>query len=618
MCGIVGLFNYQSHREADPGLLRAMCRSIEHRGPDWSDVWAEGEFGFGMVRLSIIGGDEANQPLWTRGGTLGVVFNGEIYNYQELNARHHLDTTSDTRTFLHMYEREGEACLPQLAGMFALAVFNRTHRRLFLARDRFGKKPLFIARTPDGLAFASEIKPLLLVPGVDRDLDRESVSRFLSMGYVAGGFTPYKGVGQIAPSSWLEVGADGELNGSYFQLAQQPEDPGLVDGFEPLFRQAVTRRLVSDVPVGIFLSGGVDSNAILATAMHDAPGAIERAYTIVTPGCPNETATVRRTCSHFGLPLDEVPVTPEYLRDNLPRIVHVADNLLANPPMVALDALSAAAAGKTKVVLSGSGGDEVFFGYPTWKADWFYGYFRHVPRFLRRLGLGVLEMGKPAYGPHALTYAMRQILTCPAHEVETAHAWWRTILAGDELARIAPGLPDLWSVDYANAFARAAGLFDSRVRRTAYADLMVWWRHMGLYQTDVIPMGRGIELRSPFMDHDLVEWSLRIPLDRLYHPLKSKPFLRERLRSMVPEWVLQAPKCPFHIPLGQWMLGPLRDFVCDVLAPQTLGRQGLLDAAGTGRLVQDHMEGRQDNSFKLFSLMVLTLWVDKVMGETHG
>ena len=611
MCGIVGLFNYKTKRPISRECLDAMLSGIRQRGPDWENCWVDGEFGFGMTRLAVIGGEEANQPLFSSDQRFGIVFNGEIYNYGDLNKELHFHSTSDTRTLLELYSRYGEEGLSRIRGMFAFAVFDRETRRLFLARDQFGKKPLFVAETPDGVAFASSIQPLLCVKGVDTSLRTEGLGAFLSMGYIPRGMSPLRGISALPSASWQVYGTRSGKGGFYVAREQQ-ENPSEANSFPHYFQQAVSRRLVADVPIGVFLSGGMDSNAVLSVALRQNGFSAAKAFTLITPGYENEAAVARQSCAHWGVPLEEVSITPQTILDSFDHVVQTADNLLANPPMFALDQLSLSASRTLKVVLTGGGGDELFYGYPTWKADWIYRFWRFSPQWLNKIIHGITINGPVNYSPHAIQYAIERLTSCPSTDPRSAHGWWRTLFGPDELAKLNPAFSYRWDTDYLNAFLKTKEFFSDPIRQTAMADLAVWWQHMGLYSTDAISMGRGVEARCPFMDVDLLDWSLKVPLQRLYNPLKSKPLLRSELRRIVPPWVVQRQKRPFYIPMGQWMRGPLASFVRDTLSEKTVARQGLLNPKFVRSITDEHLSGKRDNSFKLLALLVLTRWHDLV------
>jgi asparagine synthase (glutamine-hydrolysing) len=607
MCGIAGVFNYRTRRPADKALLGRMLDCIAHRGPDSRGVHVDGEFGFGMVRLAIIGGAEADQPMWTADRRLGIVFNGEIYNYRDVARELGLDTGSDTRALLELIARRGPQGLGATAGMFAAAAFDPVARSLLLFRDRFGKKPLWVADTPDGVAFASEIKALLMLPGFDPEIDRGGIAAFLNLSYMPPGWSPVERVHELPAASFRQFGA-AEAEARYWE--PRPAEPA--GDFHERFDLAVRRRLVSDVPIGVFLSGGMDSNAVLARAIALQPGSVTRAYTIAPDTGESEAELARRTCAHFGIPLEEVEVSPRTVLDNIGRVVETADSLLANPPMFALDALSSAAAGRLKVILTGAGGDELFFGYPTWKADWLFRVWRRTPGPLQAAVRAAVRAMPVDYSPHALSYALDKFVTCPSRDPRDAHAWWRTVIAGEELRGLGLGAEDQWSRAYDEGYRFAERHAEGFVRQTALADVRLWWQGMGLRLADAVPMGRGVEVRSPFMDHDLYQWTLAAPLGELYHPLRSKPFLRRELRGSLPPWIVESRKKPFYVPLAQWLRGPLATLARDELSAGALRAQGLLEPAAAQRIVDEHMQGLRDNSFKILALLVLTLWHRRV------
>lgn len=611
MCGIVGIFNFKTGRPADPDLLRRLTGTVRHRGPDHEAVFADGEFGFAMARLSILGGQEGDQPLFTRDGRHGLVFNGEIYNFQELAREMGLRTGSDTRTLLELAARDGVSAFARMSGMFACALFDLRERTLLLARDHFGKKPLFVAETPDGVAFSSVVKTFAQLPGFDTGLDPRAVSAFLSMGYVPSNLSSLRGVAPLPAGTWRKWGGK-SASGCFFLPGEPSPEPAVAGDFLPLFQRAVERRLVSDVPIGIFLSGGLDSNAVLTTALERRPTSIAAAFTLGLDGHEDESATAARTCAHFGIPLERVTLSPRDVLESFDHIVSATDNLLANPPMFALDKLSRVAAGSLKVVLTGGGGDELFFGYPTWKADWIHGIWRHAPQAFNQALARLLDLLPVSYAPHAPTYALRRLLGAGGLDPRRAHAWWRILFGPEELAALGVASGQCWDTAYQEAYAQAECRLACPVRQTALADLLVWWQCMGLYLTDAVPMGRGLEARSPFMDVDLARWTWGMALDELYHPLSSKPFLRKALSGLVPDWVRRGRKRPFHVPLGPWLRGPLSEFMNDLLSRENVARQGLLDPWAVQATVREHLSGQRDNSFKLLALLVLARWRDLV------
>lgn len=611
MCGIIGIYNYKTRLPVDPDLLLQMTSIIKHRGPDWDSTWYEDEFGFGMVRLSIIGGVEANQPIWDNKKNTGIVFNGTIYNFKEINKYLGMTSTSDTVTLLELYNRNGIDGFSRLAGMFSCAIFDRVNRTLVLLRDRFGKKPLFVCETKDGIAFASEIKPLLLTKGMSKTISFESISSFLNFGYMPPDITPYKEISPFPAGTWKKWAGEKKSSGRYWDFPLN-EESFSEDRFQPIFEKAVKRRLVSDVPIGIFLSGGMDSNAVLSIAHKLQGGSISGAYTLEIDGSDSEASLAEKTCRHFGIPLTKVHVKPSDIIENIDRLAYISDNLHANPPMFAFDALCTHASGTHKVILSGGGGDELFYGYPTWKADWLFGIWKKMPGFARFLLARGASSLSENFSPHSKVYALKKFTACMENEIIGAHAWWRTIIVGDELRRLNTMFNDQWLQVYRKVFHDASLITDDFKKQTAIADLLLWWKGMGLYQLDSVSMGHGVEIRAPFMDHDLVEWAIRTPSRYLYNPIVSKPFLRAQLSHIIPEWIIKTKKKPFFIPIGKWIQNDLYHYIRETINDSNMIRDGLLNIQPINAMLETHKKSVSDNSFKLLTIMMLIKWYDKI------
>jgi asparagine synthase (glutamine-hydrolysing) len=616
MCGIAGIFHHRTRRPADPGLVRRMLALLPGRGPDGTSVWSDGEIAVGTARLAILGGEEGAQPTWSTAGDHLLVVNGEVFNFRELQGRLGLTSRSDARVLAEHLAREGPAGLAAAEGMFAGALFSLRDRRLTLFRDRLGEKPLFVGETADGLAFASALRPLLLLPGVARDLDMEGIAAFLSHGYMPGHLGPLRGIRAFPPASWRHFGA-GEGEGTYWSPAEgavASDPPDAQADFRRLFARAVRRRLESDVPLTIFLSGGIDSTAVLAESLRQGRQAPTQAFTLALEGEAGEAGPAGETCRALGIAHVRVPLGADDIPRRLERVVLAADNLLANPPMFALDLLAETVSPRYKVALSGGGGDELFYGYPTWRADRIFPLYRRLPAALRRQMARAAAILPPAYGPHAPTYVLRKFLSCPDDDPRRVHAWWRTILVGDEARLLGGHLDADWfRAGYGPAYEAARLIFPGDfLRQTALADLSLWWRDMGLYGMDALGMRHGVEVRSPFMDHHLVAWALAQPPGLLYHPWRPKLFLRRALAPGIPPHILRGRKRPFHLPLGSWFAGPLAPFLRENLLDRAYCRGGLLRREGIETLLDDHLRRREDNSFKLLCLLVLAVWYDLV------
>jgi asparagine synthase (glutamine-hydrolysing) len=621
MCGVFGMFGFDSPPPWQ-GRGPALVNHLRHRGPDAGAWWADGPFFLGHRRLSIVGLASGSQPMATAEGDLVVVFNGEIYNYPELRLHlerrgHRFRTSSDTEVLLHGYREWGIGLPEHLTGMFAFALADRQRMQLFLARDRLGEKPLFVRRTPRYLAFASEVRPLAALPDLPRRLHLPALARFLLLNYVPGRDCLLDGVERVAPGSWQLYGRSFARRGVFWQppvtsdpaLEQAPLEEVLASCRKHIDR-AVKLNLQSDVPVGVFLSGGMDSALVAESAMRQ--GCLNQAFCLdFAEASHSEYGSAKHVADGLGLPLQRVELTAEALRQFLQLVEH-ADDPLADSSSLAVYTLCRQAARENKVVLGGDGGDEIFGGYLTYAASRLHaGRLCSLPHAWRRLAAWCSCWLPTGEGKVSFSYKLRRFLRAAHLDTGQAHFTWNGTWMPDEAARLVRP-PELREAIHQvlDEFASHHGLsgpcslFDLQ-----RADVSDYLPNDILTKADRMSMAHGLEVRAPFLEHELAAWALRLPEHFKIGPKgRLKYVLRELARRTFGPVIADRRKQGFSIPVHTWLRGPFARQVRDHLEPSALARLEVLDPIAIGRALGEHLSGRRSLGFELWGLAVLVAW----------
>ena len=622
MCGITGVVYTDRSHPIDRDLVRRLTATLSHRGPD-ADGYFFGEgAALGHRRLSIIDLSTGDQPIYNEDGSKVVVFNGEIYNFQALRSElegygHHFSTASDTEVILHAWEQYGDDFVGRLRGMFALAVWDLRRRRLLLARDRVGKKPLYYAHDAERLLFGSELKAVVADPSVKRAISLEAVDEYLTFGAVPAPRTIYQQVHQLPPAHYLVWEAGRARTVEYWDVtysrapARSAED--WLEEFESIMDEAVRLRLISDVPLGAFLSGGVDSTAVVAamSAASDRPVAT----TTVTFGerAFDEAPHARAVARALGTDHQEIVVAPRAL-DILPTLVWHLDEPFADSSAIPTYYVARAARQRVTVALSGDGGDEVFAGY-----EWRYGLNlledrirRRIPGVIRRNGIGPLAAIWPKADRLPRPLRWKHMLRNLSLEPEAAYFHdMSRFTPAEKLDLFTPGLRR--SLHEHDPFVAFRAHFD-RVRgadhlnRLLYVDLKTWLANDILVKVDRMAMASSLEVRSPLLDHHVIEFAAKLPPDLKFRNGTAKYLLKRYAERRAPASVIHRPKQGFSIPLADWLRTDLRPLGEDMLlSDRALGR-GYFRPEMVHAMWRRHQERSRDHSRHLWALMVLELW----------
>jgi asparagine synthase (glutamine-hydrolysing) len=619
MCGIAGIVGFDPRHRVDAERLRRMRDALRHRGPDGEGVWMEGPVGLAHRRLAIVDVAGGAQPMSNEDGGVWVTCNGEIYNHAELRARlvargHRFRTGSDTESIVHLYEEEGDGCVDRLRGMFAFALWDRERGRLLLARDRLGIKPLYYAATEGELLFASEIKAILAAGPIRPVLDTAVLPEFLATRFVAGEATFFRGVRKLLPGRTLAWSAAGGLRGRrYWSLPLEVrEEAGSLEdearGIRERLEGVVRRHLMSDVPLGLFLSGGLDSSG-LAALMAPMAAAPIRTFSVgfAEPGA-NELPFARLAAAAVGAEHREVLVSPGDFFDALPRLVWHEDEPIAFASSVPLFFVSRLARRHVKVVLTGEGADELFLGYERYR----------VTAWNERLG-GVWDRLVPAvvrsgvrHAARALPrsvrrYAGRTFLAMPPGV--RSRFFENFAVFPVALQRRLLALPELLAArdPYAEGLRRFERAPGGILERMSHADLQTYLVEL-LMKQDQMSMAASIESRVPFLDHEFVEHVVAMPGRYKLRGLTTKAVLRKALEGLVPPAILRRRKMGFPVPVGRWLRGPFRAAAEDLLlGPRALERR-LFEPAVVRRLFEEHRSGRAEHGDRLWLLLNLEVW----------
>ncbi len=630
MCGIAGIVHTDPGHPVDRELLRRMTDIMAHRGPDADGFHLANGAGLGHRRLSIIDVSGGHQPIYNEDRTKAVILNGEIYNFAALRGAleargHRFVTRSDTEAIVHAYEEYGARCVEHLRGMFAFALWDATERRLLLARDRVGKKPLYYRHDAEGLRFASELKALLQDPGTKRVVRLEALDDYLTFGAVQGPATIFDGIAQVPPAHYL-LWQRGEIRVSEYWdvprgIAIERTEAEALEALAHVLDDAVRVRLVSDVPLGAFLSGGVDSSIVVEAMSRLSNGSVVTTSAGFTDRTVDELDHARAVARAVGSDHHEVLVEAR-AADILPSLVWHLDEPFADPSALPTYYVSKAAREHVTVALSGDGGDEVFAGYQRrYGFNRLEGHLRRwLPEWLRNGLLGPLGELYPKADWLPRPLRARYLLQNLGTTFERAYFNDMSVLRSDrKTGLLSPELRrQLADHDpfaaYARHFERVRGL--DPLSQLLYVDCKTWLANDILVKVDRMSMAASLEVRAPLLDHKLIEFAATVPRHLKYRGRTSKYLLKRHLEGRVPRAVIYRPKQGFDIPLAAWLRGQLRDMAEDLLfAPRALGR-GYLQADAVRRLWRQHQQGARDCSSELWAFMVLELWHRTFVDQT--
>jgi len=597
-----------------------MAATLVHRGPDQQGIFTSDLFSFGAARLKIIDLEGGNQPILENSGESGIVFNGEIYNHLELRAEleklgHEFTSHSDTETVLKAFLQWDIECFARLRGMFAIAVWNVPQKRFVLARDRMGIKPLYYAQQGEDCYFGSELKAILIHPDIERKLSREGLDCYLSLNYIPSPWTLIDGVRKVAPGTWMEW-KDGRITTqSYWQLpygvnpAISLEDA--TEQLDTLLADSICEHLLSDVPLGVWLSGGIDSTSILHYAAKASSSRL-KTFSITFAGRSfDESSYVQRAVKEYGTDHDELDLNPSVdLRGAIEEFAYYSDEPSADAGALPVWFLSKLCKRKTTVALSGEGADELFGGYLTYRADRIARHVRNTPRAAISLGLGILRHWPVSDEKIGFEYKAKRLLEGSLMSPERAHVYWNGTFADEDkrsivkgalpgtLAEILGELPD-------------AGKSGDDLAPFLWLDQKYYLADDILTKSDRMSMAHSVEVRPPFLDHRIVEFAAALPANLKIRGSEQKVVLRSLMKDKLPASILNREKIGFDIPAHEWLRGPLRELMEDTLQSGLAEYGQLFRRNAIERFKDLHLQRKINVGYHLWGLLILFLWMKR-------
>ncbi len=620
MCGIVGQVNREG-RPVEPLLLVQMCAALEHRGPDARGMHVAEGAGLGIQRLRVIDLVTGDQPIFNEDGTVVVVLNGEIYNYREIRERlahagHEFKTKSDTEVIAHLYEEEGSRCVEALHGMFALAIWDARHRRLTLARDRIGKKPLFYAHRDGAITFASELRALLQDPSIPADLDHQALDCYFAYQYVPAPLSAFRAVRKLPPASVLTFDGDGLRIERYWRLdygekrpTENPAEVGelIRDGI----RRAVRRRMIADVPLGAFLSGGIDSSAVVAAMAEASPQPVKTFSIGFESNTLNELTYARRVAEQFSTDHHELVVRPDAV-EMIPKLVRHYGEPFGDSSALPSFYLAEMARRQVTVALNGDGGDESFAGYPRYVPNVLSQRLEWLPHSLRRAAMAWGSRLPTSGRVDSALSRLRRLASVSGLDAEARYTAYVSYLDG--LHR-----DQLYSDEYRELVGEtlAPGVISEPWRSSSARDLVDVMLDVDintylpgdlLAKMDIASMAYSLEARSPLLDHEFMQMAASLPAELKLRGTEKKVGLRDALRAWLPDDILDRPKRGFEVPIADWLRGDLRDYAHELLLDSTARGRGYFRESYVRDILRRHEAGAEDNARRIWSLLIFESW----------
>jgi asparagine synthase (glutamine-hydrolysing) len=632
MCGIAGIFN-PSGKAVEQSALRGMCDVIRHRGPDDEGFFTADGAGLGMRRLSIIDLNTGSQPIYNEDKTVAVVLNGEIYNFLELRKsleiNHKFYTQSDTEVVVHLYEQYGEECVKHLRGMFAFALWDSKNGKLFIAKDRVGKKPLYYGTFNGSFVFASEIKSILQYLGRTPEINLQAIDLFLTYQYIPSPQTIFKGISSLMPAHTLTIGKEGNIRtGEYWNLDfTKKTDMSFRDACSATIdslKEATRLRMISDVPLGAFLSGGHDSSIIVGLMSQLSSKPVKTFSIGFEEDEFSELGYARIVADHFKTDHREFVLKADFI-DLLPKIAWYYGQPFADSSSLPSFLVSHETRKHVTVALNGDGGDESFGGYLRYKAlkgSLFFSFpFQLIGRNATEKLARLIPNTESTRGKNLFRY-MYRLVTALSEPPEMRNIYWHAFFTNDAKKQL---YSDRMKTEITgNAFNYMMEIFqnapaDSIMDRTFYTDIKAYLPECLLVKMDIASMANSLEARSPFLDHKVMEFSASLPASWKLHGLTTKYILRKAFDNFLPKSIIKRGKMGFGIPVGKWFLNDWKGLFRETVLSEKAIARGYFRKERLEEIYQEHIGGKRDHGYRMWALLMLEMWhrvyIDKLYGE---
>ncbi len=633
MCGIAGWANLDS-RKPSPNtsetVLHSMCERMKHRGPDSEGLWTDESVALGMRRLSIIDLHTGEQPVYSEDKSIVVVMNGELYNFREVRADlekrgHKFETQTDTEILPHLYEEYGEAMLKHINGMFAFALWDKRKQKLLLARDRFGEKPLYYGVFDGKLIFASEPKVLLENPHIKAELNINALRQYLSFDYVPAPHSIYKGISKL-PAAHLLILEKGEIktrrywNLSFHKNGNTPTIKEASEHLKELLADSVRMRLVSDVPLGILLSGGVDSSTVAAFATQFSIEKVKTFSIGFEEDSFDESKFARQVATHLGTEHYEDKLSVERAADLISEIGMWLDEPMSDGSLLPTFLLSRFVRKYVTVALGGDGGDEIFAGYPMYFGHKLARVYDSIPRFLRSGLIEPIVNNLPVSTKNlSFDYKAKRFVAASKYDVVTRHhSWFGSFSIDEQNDLLSKDILERTSNDIYKDAKNLLKITDAtdEIEQMQFLDMNFYMAEDILTKVDRASMAVSLEVRAPFLDSRVAEFAASLPLEYKLKGNKGKYILKKAVEDLLPKTILQRPKKGFGIPIAEWLKGRLNPLLHDLLAPDRLKKQDLFNADFVRKLIKEHETGAASHHKQLWTLLVFQLWYDNFLKKS--
>lgn len=629
MCGITGWINLEQPNAKDhiEAVLHSMCSSIVHRGPDSEGIWMDDTVALGMRRLSIIDLHTGDQPVFSEDKSIVVMMNGELYNYREVRDSlekrgHKFVTQTDTEIVPHLYQEYGEDFVDHINGMFAIALWDTRKKKLVIARDRFGEKPLYYGVFDGKLLYASEPKALLAHPSVKAELDLDALRHYLSYDYVPAPHSIYKGISKL-PAAHVMTVENGEVktrrywNLTWNKNGHKPTLKQAAGELRGLLSDAVGMRLVADVPLGILLSGGVDSSAVAAFAVQHATEKVKTFSIGFEEDSFDESKYARQVAHYLGTEHYEATLSVETAADLISEIGTWLDEPLSDGSLIPTLMLARFVRHHVTVALGGDGGDELFAGYPMYYGHKVANWYSAVPRFVRS---GMIEpvVKRLPVSTKNLSFeyrAKRFVRSSNYDSITRHHSWFGSFTIDEQESLLTADVRQRSSADIYRGARELLSICDAQneIEQMQYLDINFYMAEDILTKVDRAAMAVSLETRAPFLDPRIGQFAATVPLEYKLHGSKGKYILKKSLEGLLPNEILHRSKKGFGIPIADWLKGRLNPLMHDLLAPQRLKEQGIFEPAYVSTLIREHEKGVASHHKQLWTLLVFQLWYDNFL-----
>jgi asparagine synthase (glutamine-hydrolysing) len=620
MCGICGVISFQPEFPVEKRILQKMNQSLHHRGPDDEGYYQDSQASLAMRRLSIIDLHTGQQPISNETGDIWVVYNGEIYNFKTVRATleqcgHIFKTQTDTEIIVHAYEEYGDECIKHFNGMFGIALWDARKHRLFLARDRLGIKPLYYWAGQDKLVFGSELKAVIRHPDVPRQINLAAMDLFLALEYIPAPYTIYEGVFKLTPGHTLVLENNQLKITQYWEVPYQPVSQSEAECAEilsGLIKEAVRIRLISDVPLGAFLSGGIDSSTVVGYMSQSMTEPVQTFSIGFEEDTYNELPYAAAVANHFGTTHHVELLNPDYA-SLAERLVCQHDEPFADTSIFPTYLVSKVASQKVKVVLSGDGGDELFAGYDTYRAEQLNRVYGRLPEGIRQRMLPKLAAWLPPQpAKKGMINKIKRMVEGGALDPSLQHTRWMIFMSQSDknslfCSDLRATLNDDLTAKFLGGYFEKAGRFN-RLAQQQYVDIKTYLADDILTKVDRMSMAVSIEARVPLLDYRIVEFAMNLPADMKLSGSRTKSILRNAVKDLVPRLVLEKPKEGFSIPMKHWLCTSLKPMMLDLLSKKSMQTHGYFDHQVVAKWIQEHLDERVNHSHRLWALMVFEMW----------